>query len=261
MSVQPAIDAPLPAGAIRDAWRQARRVARVAHVLAHIGTGFVVAFATGALFVRHRPVQRRAARWWLARLTRVLNLEIEVHGAPAVQPALFVSNHVSWLDIPVLGGAAPVHFLSKAEVADWPLIGRLATAAGTLYIRRGHGQVRERARQIAQHIAQGRSVLVFPEGTTTDGSDVRTFHSPLFAAASDGGHAVQPVAIRYLAADGGGHALAPFIDEDEFHTHLWRLLAEDRVRVQVHFLAPLASDDHRELAATAHARVRAVVTP
>lgn len=247
---------------LRDAWRQARRPLRVAHVLLHIATGFAVAFAVGAFRDPHRPAVRHAARWWLARLNRVLSLEISVSGAPGEHAALFVSNHVSWLDIPVLGGATGVHFLSKAEVAEWPLIGALATAAGTLYIRRGGGQVRERTRQIAQHIAEGRSILVFPEGTTTDGADVRDFHAPLFAAATAGGHPVQPVAIRYLGDGDAPHALAPFIGDDEFHVHLWRLLLEDQVRVEVAFLPPLRGvQDHREAAQAAHAAVRAALVP
>jgi 1-acyl-sn-glycerol-3-phosphate acyltransferase len=246
---------------LRAGWRQVRRPLRVAHVVFHIGTGFVLAFAVGAFFSPHRPVVRRASQWWLARLTRVLALDIEVRGTAPLQPALFVANHVSWIDIPVLGGAAGVHFLSKAEVARWPLIGALATAAGTLYITRGGGQVRERTRQIARHVAAGRSILVFPEGTTTSGVDVRAFHSPLFAAASDGGHAVQPVAIRYRNGAGEAHTLAPFIGDDEFHTHLWRLLVEDRIRVQVDFLPLIVApdSDHRALAAAAHAAVRAAV--
>lgn len=250
---------PLP---LQDGLRNLRRLWRLLRVLAHIATGFVLALLVGAWFAPHRPRVRRAARWWLHRLTRILNLEVEVSGAPAQQPALFVANHVSWIDIPVLGGAAPVHFLSKAEVADWPLIGPLATAAGTLYIRRGQGQVRERTRQIAGHIREGRAILVFPEGTTTDGRDVRSFHAPLFAAATAGGHPVQPVAIRYLDADGAPHPLAPFIGEDAFHHHLWRLLDGERVRVQVAFLPPLQPQDHadhRALAEAAHARVRAAV--
>lgn len=242
--------------------RHLRRGWRLVRVIAHIGTGFLVALGTGALFVQHRPVQRRAARWWLHRLTRILGVAVAWRGAPADRPVLFVANHVSWLDIPVLGGAAPVHFLAKAEVAGWPLLGRLATAAGTLYIQRGHGQVHERARQIAAHIGEGRAILVFPEGTTTDGRDVRGFHPPLFAAATTGGHAVQPVALRYVDGDGNRHETVPFIGDDAFHTHLWRLLDEDRIRVEVHFLPLLEAGDrdHRALAAEAHARVRAAVT-
>lgn len=249
-------------GLLAGGRRQLRRGWRLLQVLAHIGTGFVLACATGALFVQHRPRQRRAARWWLRRLTRILGLDIECSGRPEVRPALYIANHVSWLDIPVLGGVVPVHFLSKAEVAEWPLIGRLATAAGTLYIRRGHGQVRERARQIGAHLRAGRGIVVFPEGTSTDGSDVRTFHAPLFAAATDGGHRVQPVAIRYLATGGSAHPLAPFIGDDEFHTHLWRLLGEDRIRVQVHFLPPVEAGglDHKLLANEVQRRIRAIVT-
>lgn len=241
--------------------RHARRGWRLLRVVIHIGTGFALALVTGAVFSPHRPVVRHAARWWLRRLTRILQVEIVMHGAPATEPALFVANHVSWLDIPVLGGALPVNFLSKAEVGRWPVIGQLVTAAGTLYIQRGQGQVRERARQIAGHIGSGRPVLVFPEGTTTDGADVRSFHSPLFAAATEGGHAVQPVALRYAGINGERHSSVPFVGDDEFHLHLWQLLAEDVIRVDVHFL-PLvqaAGRDHRAVAAEAHARVRAVV--
>lgn len=246
---------------MRRVWRQSRRPLRVLHVLLHIATGFVVAFCVGAFFSPHRPRVRRAARWWLWRLTRVLNLDVEVVGEPSRVPTLFVANHVSWLDIPVLGGAVDVHFLSKAEVARWPLIGALATAAGTLYIQRGGGQVRERTRQISRHISAGSSILVFPEGTTTAGIDVRAFHSPLFAAATEAGHPVQPVAIRYLDAHGDAHTLAPFIGDDEFHTHLWHLLLEDRVRVQVSFLTPIsgADGDHKWLASAAQASVQAAV--
>ncbi|MFZ5722440.1 MAG: lysophospholipid acyltransferase family protein [Pseudomonadota bacterium] len=242
--------------------RGLRRGARAVRVVIHIGTGFVVAFGTGAFFSsRPRPLVRAATQWWLGKLARILDVETVVTGTPAAQPALFVANHVSWLDIPVLGGLSRLHFLSKAEVGDWPLIGRLATAAGTLYIRRGHGQVRERARQIADHIGAGRSILVFPEGTTTDGRDVRDFHAPLFAAATAGGHPVQPVAIRYRDRRGEPCRLTPFIGDDEFTGHLWRLLGADGLRVEVHFLPPLpAAGDHRELAVAARQAVRARVT-
>ncbi|MFZ5697286.1 MAG: lysophospholipid acyltransferase family protein [Pseudomonadota bacterium] len=243
-------------------WRGIRRVWRTGRVLVHIAAGFALTLATGALFVQHRPAQQRAARWWLHRLTKILAVEITVTGTPTKTAALFVANHVSWLDIPVLGGVAPIHFLSKAEVAQWPLIGRLATAAGTLYIRRGKGEIRQRTRQIGEHIAAGRSVLVFPEGTTTNGGDVNAFHTPLFMAATANGHAVQPVAIRYVTADGSLHPHVPFIGDDAFHTHLWRLLNEERIFVRVHFLPPVATDgrDHKSLAAAVHAQVRGLIT-
>lgn len=237
--------------------RHVRRAIRALRVVVHIGLGFVISGATGALFFQNRLLPRQTVRWWLLRLTKVLNLEIHAHGVPVDAPALYVANHISWVDIAVLGGYAPVTFLAKSEVASWPLIGRLATAAGTLYIRRGKGEVRERARQIARHISEGRSVLAFPEGTSTDGTSVLKFHSPLFSAAADHGHTVQPVAIRYINSAGAHNTAVPFIGDDEFHTHLWRLLGEDRIRVEVLFLPPLQAEggDHRSLAITAHTAV------
>lgn len=255
-------DALSPRYVVPEAWRcgvrEVRRAWRLVRVVGHIATGFALALGTGAVFSPHRPVVRHAARWWLGRLTGILNVEIHLRGEPCVMPALFVSNHVSWLDIPVLGRAAPVHFLSKAEVGQWPVLGPLVTAAGTLYIRRGHGQAAARAREISAHIAEGRPILIFPEGTTTDGHDVRAFHAPLFAAATEGGHVVQPVALRYRDADGTPDTVVPFLGDDVFQAHLWRLLGKEGICVEVTFLPPItpAAGDHRAVAATAHAQVR-----
>lgn len=235
------------------------RSLRALRVLLHIFTGFFLALVTGAFWSSpYRPAVRRVKLWWLGKLVRILRLDVRVFGTPSPQGALYVSNHVSWLDIPVLGSISSVSFLSKAEVADWPLIGRLATVAGTLYIRRGQGEVRQRARQIGKYIDTGRSVLVFPEGTTTDGVDVRAFHAPLFAAVN-GGHPVQPVAIRYRGADGKPDRLAPFIGDDEFTEHLWHLLGADRIRVEVHYLPVLSGGAPLLLAQAAQASVRAAV--
>ena len=97
---------------------------------------------------------------------RCLGLHIRWHGPAPQANALVVSNHISWCDIPILGGLAPVRFLSKAEVADWPLIGWLARQAGTLFIQRGGGQARQVKSAIRSALASGESVLIFPEGTT-----------------------------------------------------------------------------------------------
>ncbi|MBS68677.1 MAG: 1-acyl-sn-glycerol-3-phosphate acyltransferase, partial [Pseudomonas sp.] len=121
--------------------------------------------------------------------------------------------------------------------------------AGTLFIRRGAGDAAQINRQLADHLQQGRHLLIFPEGTSTDGSGVRTFHPRLFACAIEAGCAVQPVAIRYLR-DGKPDTVAPFIGDDELPAHLRRLLASDVAEVEIHLLAPLpvASLSRRALA-------------
>jgi 1-acyl-sn-glycerol-3-phosphate acyltransferase len=163
-------------------------------------------------------------------------MEVEEIGRPSANARFYVSNHISWLDIPVIGAAQNVHFLSKAEVRDWPLIGQLASAAGTLYIRRGSGESGSKAAELAGYLAQGRPVLVFPEGTTSNGRQLRRFFPALFCAPALAQVATQPLALRYLDAHGGVDERPAFVGDDTFQAHLWRLLRCDRLRVQLCWL-------------------------
>ncbi len=212
---------------------QARLAGRVARIGLHIGTGFALGVASGALFVQHLPFQKPVIRYWHRRFCELMNLDIRVHGTADRRPALWVSNHVSWLDIPVIGSHFPVYFLSKAEVADWPLVGHLARAGGTLYIRRGAGDSNGVATQMAEHLQAGRSVLFFPEGTTTDGRQLKTFFHKLFQAACITGADIQPVVLCYRDERGELHTVAPFIGDDEFADHALKVLKERPIRVEL----------------------------
>lgn len=183
-------------------------------------------------------LRQRLTAWFLERLSRVLPFEVEVYGELPHGTHLWLSNHVSWTDIPLLGQLLPLSFLSKAEVRSWPLAGWLAQQAGTLFIRRGSGDSALLTRQVQHQLSRGRSVLLFPEGTTTDGRQVRTFHGRLLGSAIAAGVPLQPVAIRYLRA-GEADLIAPFIGDDDLPAHLLRLLASERARVQIHLLAPI----------------------
>ena len=120
--------------------------------------------------LRHRdllPQRQRLTRWFLARLANALPFRVRVEGELPQQPMLWVANHVSWSDIPLLGALTPLSFLSKAEVRDWPVAGWLANKAGTLFIRRGSGDSSQVNQQLAAHLQQERHLLIFPEGTRT----------------------------------------------------------------------------------------------
>ncbi|WP_207886051.1 1-acyl-sn-glycerol-3-phosphate acyltransferase [Pseudomonas sp. 30_B] len=205
-------------------------------------------------------LRQRLTRWFLARLSAALPFEITVHGELPSQPMLWVSNHVSWVDIPLLGALLPLTFLSKAEVRQWPVAGWLAEKAGTLFIRRGSGDSRMINAQLATHLSRGRSLLVFPEGTTTDGQGLRTFHGRLMASAIEAGVPVQPVALRYRR-DGQACELAPFIGDDELVSHLKRLFGNDRGVVEIHLLPALSSahQNRNLLAQQARNAIHAVV--
>lgn len=211
---------------------------RVLRLVGHAGLGFLLALVTGMFFTQGRRWQLPVIRWWLRRLAQLLNLDVQLLGRPDPRaPALWISNHVSWMDIPVLGGVSSLQFLSKAEVAAWPLIGRLATAAGTLFIQRGSGDAERVRHAMAEALRRQRRVLFFPEATTTDGFAVQRLFGKLFGAALDTECLIQPVVLCYRTRQGQLHPLAPFIGEDEFGPHFLQLLnLSEPVQVQVQFL-------------------------
>jgi len=218
---------------------------------AHLGEGFVLGTAAGALFFPHRRFQQPVIKFWHRRLCQILGLTVNISGPkPDKRPALWISNHISWMDIPVIGAHFPVHFLSKAEVEAWPVIGRLAKAAGTLYIKRGSGDSKFVAKQMAEHLQAGRSVLFFPEGTTTDGAGIKRFFHHLFHAACVTGTDIQPVVLRYKDKEGNIHAVAPFIGDDEFSDHLFKVIQEQHIQVELKVLPRVSvyGKDERSLA-------------
>ena len=237
-----------------------RRIWRLLRVLTHILYGLLLALVTGAFWRPYRPLVQRATRHWLRWLLDILAVDIDVQGQPLPGTVFLVSNHVSWLDIPLIGVQRPVHFLSKAEVRDWPLIGLLAQAVGTLFIRRGSGESQRKSEEIAGHLRIGRTILVFPEGTTTDGRTVRRFFPQLFAAPVLAGIPVQPLALRYLDEQDQTDGELAFIDDDEFHLHLWQLLRRDRIRVRLSWgpVLPVGTD-REQLARMAHASVSSLL--
>ena len=205
----------------------------------HILLGIFLLVATGAIWNNKTRLVKSTKRWWLGRITALLGIEVEVKG-PLPERAknkglLFVSNHVSWIDIPLIGGLQQLNFLSKAEVRSWPFIGRLAESTGTLFIQRGRGDTDQIARNIASYIDEGRSVLFFPEGTTSDGRSVRRFHPKLFRAAEHTTIDLCPLAIRYHIEGHDGNPVA-FIGDDEFTSHLWNLLRFRNIKATVEFL-------------------------
>lgn len=196
-------------------------------------------------------------RFWLAGLVRCLPFRVRVSGQPPSEPVLWVSNHVSWCDIPLLGALQPMSFLSKAEVRHWPLAGWLAEKSGTLFIQRGSGDSADLSQQIRAYLRQQRSLLIFPEGTTTDGRGVRAFHGRLLSSVLETRVALQPVAIRYRR-EGRHDDLAPFIGEDDLLGHLKRLLRAPTADVELQLLPllhPRPDENRNQLARRAQQAV------
>ena len=172
-------------------------------------------------------------------LARILGLNIVCGGQPSSRPGtLYVCNHVSYLDIVVLGALLKARFISKADVSGWPGIGLLANLSRTLFIERRAGEARGQIDRIRHCLEAGDSLIMFPEGTSSDGLRVLPFKSTLFAAVQDTDLIVQPVSIRYLRLDGlpMGRALQPFCawyGKMELLPHLWACLCRGSLEVRV----------------------------
>jgi len=186
---------------------------------------------------KHQPLtqkQKNIREWWLKKVVSIVGIKLTVKGSRHNEHALWVSNHISWLDIPIIGseGAA---FLSKAEVRKWPVIGWLGEKGGTVFIQRGGKNASQIASQkIAETIQGGDNILIFPEATTSDGETLKRFHARIFAPAIDYHLPVQPIAIRYLNKQGELHPKVVWGDESFMH-NLMGILGETGIYVEVTF--------------------------
>lgn len=185
----------------------------------------------------------RFARLYWALVCWVLGMRVRVIGAPASRvagrPVLFVSNHSSWLDIPVLGGVLPACFVSKSEVGRWPLIGTVARLGRTVFISRRAGPMAREIEAMRAVVSHGDNLILFPEGTTSDGSRVMSFRASFFAlAAGEAPPIVQPVSVVYdrlafLPANRATRPLFAWYGDMDIASHYWRLARYRGLRASV----------------------------
>lgn len=196
--------------------------------------------------------------WWLPSIyhrlcCRIMGLKIRVVGAPATaRPTLFVANHVSYLDIPVMGAVVPVSFVAKVEVAQWPGYGLLAKLQRTVFVdRRRHSTAKQRD-SLQARLAAGDPLVLFPEGTSNDGNRILPFRSALLsvaeAAPADRPLTIQPLSIAYTAINGvpmgwGLRPLVAWYGGMELGGHLWRFSRLGTVEVVLEFHAPVSVGD------------------
>jgi 1-acyl-sn-glycerol-3-phosphate acyltransferase len=218
-------------------------VFKLVRVLWHALVGY---FTIVFVFPRLAPAAREArVQAWAQELLQVLGLTVQVRGEPvAFGPALIVANHISWLDIVALHAGRHCCFVAKSDVHHWPLIGRLATGAGTLYIER---ESRRDALRVVHHMADslraGQVLAVFPEGTTSDGVSLLPFHANLLQAAIAADAPVQPVALGFIDRATGQRSLAPcYIGDDTLAGSLWRTLTSAPITVTLHYGVPQTCD-------------------
>jgi len=212
--------------------------------LAAIIQGFYLVFRHRLYKDPNNPYNTRYVQHFCRELCKVFNLEIQVHGVIPREPALWVSNHVSWLDIAVLGSSARVFFLAKAEIEKWPLFGKLAKGGGTLFIKRGSGDSIKIKEQITTFLKRDIPVLFFPEATTSDGSKIKKIYGRILGAAIDANRPVQICLICYVNQEGELDTVAPFIGDISFADHVKNVLEMPKVMVHLMALPAIAVEGH-----------------
>jgi 1-acyl-sn-glycerol-3-phosphate acyltransferase len=245
---------------VRAAWRLLRMLVHLLHGMAVMASRFPSADAVE---------RQRHIRWWSAKLVRMAGLELQVSGTARPGPTLLVANHVSWLDIAAVHAVAPqARFVSKADVLAWPLLGWLIKGAGTLFIERERKRDALRVlHQVADAMKAGDMVAVFPEGTTGDGETLLPFHANLLQSAIATGTPVQCVALRYSDPIHRFSPAAQFLGETTLLQSVWRILAAERLCVNVDLLQPQGARhaDRRALAEylrdQIHAQLHAMAPP
>jgi lyso-ornithine lipid O-acyltransferase len=204
---------------------------------------------------------RRAA--WLhvscARLARRLSLSPSVTSSGGQEAiGLIVSNHLTYLDILVYSAARPFLFVAKSEVRRWPFLGTMARLGGTIFVDRGRSlQVAEASRQIEHGLREGMPVLLFPEGTSSDGSSVLPFRSPLFDPAIRAGAWVTAAAIRYHADDAAEDQVT-YWGNMVFVPHLFRTMCIRGLAAEIRFDSPRRFPDRKSAAREAWRQVQSL---
>lgn len=236
---------------------------RAVLVTLHMLGGLLTVFAVFPL-VRLETRNRIISVWsrWLVAFCGV-RLVLEGESIPprlratgvddAGNGRLVVSNHVSWLDSFAMLAVLPCRFVAKSEIAHWPLLGPLVGRSGMLFIERGRRHaVASVNHKVREHLLQGETIAIYPEGTTSDGSALLRFHSNLLAPAIETGVPVWPFALRYMEGGSPSSAVA-FVGDMSFATSLIRILSARGVTVHITRLAPIEVTLHENRHAVARA--------
>ncbi len=250
----------------RDAWRIPRYLARVPLLTLHILISLPITLAcinplTARWRVGGERVDHKAIRYWSGGLMRIFGFRLRRVGVPLQGASFLVANHVSWLDITLIDSQRAAGFVAKSEIERWPVVGTMAKFGGTIFHRRGSNESLSSVTDVmVERLQRGEAVAAFPEGGTTDGSTVRTFHARIFQAAVAANVQVQPVALRYGVKGSAQRAVA-FGPRENFAQNFLRLLGEPSRVAEVHFLTPLVPNDEgrRKLAEAAREAILAAM--
>ncbi len=246
---------------------------------ASIVTGFfaltVPLMPVQALLVRtSRSAARRFPNWYHRKVCRLFGITLDIEGEVAHDvPVLLVCNHTSWLDIPVMSAVAPLSFVAKKEVGGWPFVASLARLQRTVFVDRSRRQAAgDAADEISARLAQGDTIVLFAEGTSSDGNRVLPFKTSLFGAVkldpAGRPSVVQTAAIVYTHLHGipmsrSDRPRVGWYGDMEMQSHVWDVLSSGPLRVKIRIGAPVPLETfagRKDLALTSERAVRLDVT-
>jgi 1-acyl-sn-glycerol-3-phosphate acyltransferase len=221
-----------------------RQTWRISRLFFHIAVGLLLSSVVFP-FVGARG-RRACFRWWSRHLLGIVRMRVRVHGEPHAFPAgaphMLLSNHVSWLDVYVLRAHVDCRFIAKSEIRHWPVVGWLVSRQGTVFVQRARRTDTARVNDaVEQALKSGEAIAVFPEGTTTDGSEVRPFHASLLQPLVHVHGWAVPVAIRYVLPDGSRDATPAYITDVSLWESTKRVTARPCLEAELHFGEPVHS--------------------
>lgn len=182
-------------------------------------------------------------KWWSGKLLKYFGVQVVIYGNRPdsnVSNAMFLINHVSWLDIYALNSITPLQFIAKSDINSWPVVGYLVRKSGTIFINRNNRKDTSRIVDTTTDIlSTGGNVGFFPEGTTTDGTKIERFKSSIVQAAINAKSTIYPVAIRYPLPNGGINTAIAYAGETSMGEAMMNALKQKQTIAELHFLTPI----------------------
>ncbi len=240
-----------------------RIILRLPLLLVHVFIGLPLLYLSFNRFGRATQFRGMALNehmqaWWASTLCQVFGIRLRTYGEIGSGPLFVVANHISFLDILLMGSIAKLSFVSKAEIANWPIVGVVAKMGDTVFHKRGsESSLSGVVDAISEKLSNGGKVAVFPEGRIYCGDHVHRFHARIFRAAIETEVEVLPVCIRYVKNGDLNPRICLCDREERFFWNLLRLLGEpgSRAELRVQQRIPSLGMSRKELAAAAEAAV------
>lgn len=233
-------------------FRALRRAVALATVIAFNIVYYWILRLRGPLTMERRALWLQSTCKWILKGA---GIRYQVEGTPPTF-GLVVANHLSYLDVLILSAAMPCFFVAKIEIGGWPVFGKAASMGGTIFIDRSSlASAQSVAAQMTERLKEPVPVLLFPEGTSTDGSSVLRFHSRLIDPATSTGKQITAAAVRYVIDDGTPEIELCWYGDETFATHLVKVLDVAGFSARVRFGEPHIYTDRRTASDETHAEV------